>query len=199
MVDLPCLLKNIRACRACEEDLPFGANPVVQASETAKIVIAGQAPGLAVHKSGVPFDDPSGDRLRHWMGVGKDVFYNDALINIIPMGFCYPGSMSKGGDKPPHPHCRELWHDKIFALKKPELILVIGAYAINYHIAQKIHSKKTIAVTEAVKNWRNYGPVVIPLPHPSPRNIFWFKRNPWFEEELLPDLKQRLSMALQKS
>lgn len=191
--DLARHISNIRACRACEPDLPFGARPVIQASNTARLVIAGQAPGLRVHETGIPFNDPSGDRLRDWMGVDKAIFYDEKQINIIPMGFCYPGRSPRGGDLPPRRECQTLWHDNLFQCLAPQaLIIVIGAYAHRYHLGES--AKKT--VTETVRHWRDFLPAYLPLPHPSPRNILWLRRNPWFEEEVVPFLRERVAQTL---
>ncbi|WP_229773437.1 uracil-DNA glycosylase family protein [Iodidimonas muriae] len=187
------LLAEIRACTACAAHLPLGPNPVVQASTKARLVIAGQAPGLAVHKSGKPFDDPSGARLRQWMGIDMEDFYNPLKVNIVPMGFCYPGRNKNGGDCPPRPECRALWHDKLFAsLPEQSLILVIGAYAQRYHLG----SLRKASLTETVRNWEAYGPVYVPLPHPSPRNIGWLKRNPWFDRDVVPMLRRKVADIL---
>lgn len=190
--NLNTLLKEIRACRVCE-NLPKGPRPVLQAGEGAKILIAGQAPGIRVHKSGVPFDDPSGDRLRQWMGITKNVFYDQTKVNIIPMGFCYPGTMEKGGDLPPRPECRKTWHDEIFKILPGQRVkLVIGQYAHDYHLGGE--REKTLTAT--VKRWRDFAPDIFPMPHPSPRNIFWLKKNPWFEQEVIPALQNRIKEVL---
>lgn len=187
------LLADIRACRLCAASLPLGANPVIQASQTARLIICGQAPGTRVHKTSIPFNDPSGDRLRSWLGVDRDVFYDTSRISIIPMGFCYPGRDPRGGDLPPRPECSIHWHDRIFAaLPRPRLVLAIGRYAQAYHLAGR--ARKT--VSETVQAWADYAPDVMPLPHPSPRNIGWFRRNPWFEGELVPVLKLRVAELL---
>lgn len=167
-------------------------------SATARICIAGQAPGLRVHESGIPFNDPSGDRLRDWMGIDRSTFYNQDKLAIVPMGFCFPGYNSKKSDLPPRKECRLAWHDKIFALMPQiELMLVIGRYAQNYHMAET--REKT--VTETVINWRQTftnsdHPKILPLPHPSWRNTAWIKRNPWFEQELLPILRSEVDRLL---
>ncbi len=186
------ILKDIRACEVCH-GLPLGPRPVLQASLSAKILIAGQAPGVRVHNTGIPFNDPSGDRLRAWMGIGREVFYDAERINIIPMGFCYPGGDGKGGDAPPRPECRATWHDRLFSLlPRQKLMLVIGQYAHSYHLGTR--RKKNL--TETVRAWRDYGPEIFPLPHPSWRNSGWLKRNPWFEQELIPALKVRVKEVL---
>jgi len=184
------LLSDVRACTICAEHLPYGVRPVVQLSRKAPILIAGQAPGRRVHESGVPFDDPSGDRLRDWMGISKDVFYDPERVAILPMGFCYPGT-GKSGDLPPRPECAPEWREKLLAeLRGLKLTLVIGQYAQAYHFG------KTGSVTDVVQAWQDRWPDVIPLPHPSPRNNLWLRRNPWFEEELLPVLRDRISEIL---
>lgn len=185
------LLAEIRRCKVCK-GLPLGPRPVLQASKTARILVAGQAPGTKVHATGIPFNDPSGDRLRAWMGVSREVFYNRRKVAIVPMGFCYPGT-GKGGDLPPRPECRETWHDRLFrALPRPKIRLIIGQYAHFYHLGE--NAKKTL--TETVRAWREYGPDLFPLPHPSPRNIRWFKKNPWFGRQLVPALRRRIAEIL---
>ncbi len=182
------LLQEIAACQVCH-DLPLGPRPLLSASKSAKILIAGQAPGIRVHNSGIPFNDPSGDRLRAWMGIDREVFYDKSKVSIIPMGFCYPGTAAKGGDLPPRRECRATWHDRLFkALPKFELTLVIGQYAHDYHLG----ARRQKNLTETVKIWQEFYPKIIPMPHPSPRNIFWLKRNPWFEAEVIPALQQRV-------
>lgn len=187
MPALRTLLPQVRACRICENSLPYGPRPVVQISRTATILIAGQAPGRRVHESGIPFNDPSGDRLREWMGVDRDTFYDAAKIAILPMGFCYPGT-GKNGDLPPRPECAPAWRKALLAnLPALQLTIVIGQYAQVYHLQGAKQS-----VTDAVQGWRNYWPAQVPLPHPSPRNQMWVKKNPWFEKEVLPRLRKRV-------
>ncbi|NOT41180.1 MAG: uracil-DNA glycosylase family protein [Alphaproteobacteria bacterium] len=189
----PALLREIRACTICAAYLPHEPRPVLRAKAAARIVIAGQAPGTRVHASGMPFTDPSGDRLRDWMGVEKETFYDDTKIAIVPMGFCFPGLDAKGGDLPPRKECAPAWRTKVFAgLKNVELTLLVGLYAQAWHLADK----REATLTDTVKAWRLYGPAFIPLPHPSWRNNAWVKKNPWFEEELLPHLKRRVSRIL---
>ena len=182
------LLAQVRACRACEAHLPLGPRPVVQAGAAARILIVGQAPGARVHASGIPWDDRSGDRLRDWMGIDAEQFYDPAQVAIVPMGFCYPGrATGRGGDRPPQPECAPLWQDRLIAqLRKIELTLLVGAYAQAHHLRHAGH----VSVTRTLNDWRAHAPRVIPLPHPSPRNIAWFKANPWFDDELLPVLRQ---------
>ena len=185
------LLQRVRSCTLCETHLPHGVRPVLQFHPDARILIAGQAPGRKVHESGVPFDDASGDRLRSWMGVPREVFYDAARIAILPMGFCYPGTGSSG-DLPPRPECTPAWRKPLLnALSRLQLTLVIGSYAQAWHLGEEATN-----VTKAVQDWRGYWPEIIPLPHPSPRNNIWLKRNPWFEEELLPQLRKRIARVL---
>ena len=156
------------------------------------MLIIGQAPGSAVHKSGVPWDDPSGKRLRDWMGVTSKQFYDPRLVAFVPMGFCYPGKGS-GGDLPPRPECAETWHEKVLdLLPSVELTILLSRHALARYLAGT--EKKTL--TETVRAWKEYGPSLIPLPHPSPRNNIWLKKNPWFESEVLPTLRSRVSTAL---
>jgi len=193
MTNLSALLKDIRACRACADDLPHEPRPVLRASKQAKVLIVGQAPGTRVHDSGLPFTDPSGDRLRAWMGVSEDEFYDEAKVAIVPMGFCFPGLDDKGGDKPPLKRCAELWRAQVMAhLTGAELTLVIGQYAQKWHLGT---ARKT-SVTATVEAWRDYGPYLIPLPHPSWRNNGWIKRHPWFETDLVPHLQGRIDRLL---
>ena len=181
------LLLEIRECQICVEHLPLGPRPVLQAHRDARILIAGQAPGRRVHVSGVPFEDPSGDRLRRWMGVADDVFYDPRRVAILPMGFCFPGS-SSSGDRPPRPECAPAWRERVLAqLPNVRLVLVLGSYALKYHLGSS-----RLNVTEAVAAWRDYWPEQLVLPHPSPRNQGWFKRNAWFEEDILPELRRRV-------
>ena len=185
------LLRSVRDCRICEESLPLGPRPVLQVDPKARILIAGQAPGRRVHESGIPFDDPSGDRLRKWLGLSREVFYDPAKVAILPMGFCYPGT-GKSGDLPPRPECADAWRDKLLrVLQHIELTLVIGIYAQRWHLP---HMHRNL--TETVRAWEEYGPAVIPLPHPSPRNNIWLKKNPWFADSLLPTLKEKAREAL---
>lgn len=184
-MDLQNLLTEIRKCTICKDVLPLGPNPVLRAQSSAKILVVGQAPGTKVHATGIPWNDPSGDRLRIWMNLSKETFYDDSKIAIVPMGFCYPGK-GKSGDLPPRPECAENWHQKILELlPNIELTLLIGQYAQAYFLGNE--KKKTL--TETVRNYEAYLPKYLPLPHPSPRNIFWLKRNPWMEEEMVPILQ----------
>jgi uracil-DNA glycosylase len=189
-INLPALrtlLPQVRACRICEHALPHGPRPVVQISRTATILIVGQAPGRRVHETGIPFNDPSGDRLRDWMGIDRGIFYDAKRIATLPMGFCYPGT-GANGDLPPRPECAPAWREALLAnLPKLQLTLVIGHYAQTYHLKNGKQS-----VTDAVRAWKSYWPQQIPLPHPSPRNQMWVKNNPWFTREVLPALKKRV-------
>ncbi len=190
------LLAEIRACRICAPHLPHGANPVIRASARARLCIVAQAPGIRVHETGISFNDPSGDRLRDWMGVDRDVFYDEDKIAIIGMAHCFPGYDAHGGDLPPRKECAEAWQEKLFAtLPRFDLTLLIGTYAFDWHL--KGRAKKS--VSETVKVWRDYAPEIIPLPHPSWRNNAWLKKNPWFAEELLPTLRRRVKQALKSA
>ncbi|MCW8196180.1 uracil-DNA glycosylase family protein [Proteobacteria bacterium 005FR1] len=185
------LLQEVRACRACDEQLPLGANPIVRARPSARILIVGQAPGTRVHATGVPWNDPSGDRLREWMDLSREAFYDERKIAIMPMGFCYPGR-GKSGDLPPRTECAELWHERILsALPKIELTLLVGSYAQAHYMEGRYPS-----LAARVRDWRRFAPAAMPLVHPSPRNRRWLKDNPWFEEELIPHLRQRVAEVL---
>jgi uracil-DNA glycosylase len=190
------LFAEIRACRICVEapgrrgPLPHEPRPVIRGKRSATICIAGQAPGTRVHASGLPFTDPSGDRLREWMGIDRDTFYDETRVAIVPMGFCFPGLDAKGGDLPPRPECAKAWRDKVFkALDRHELTLLVGGYAQKWHLGNR--SKGTL--TETVKAWRDYMPEFLPLPHPSWRNTGWLKKNPWFERDVLPVLRREVA------
>jgi uracil-DNA glycosylase len=188
------LLKTVMRCRLCEESLPMGPRPVLQIDPRATVLIAGQAPGRRVHETGVPFDDPSGDRLRDWLGISRETFYDATKVAILPMGFCYPGT-GKSGDLPPRPECAKAWrHELMQFLESIKLTLVIGQYAQKWHLP---FTHKNL--TETVRAWQEYGPGVIPLPHPSPRNNIWLKKNPWFGESLLPALKQIAQDAIRSA
>lgn len=186
------LVTRIESCRYCE-NLPLGPRPVLRVSAAARLVVAGQAPGTRVHQTGVPFADPSGERLRDWMGIDEATFYDRKRINIIPMGFCYPGRNRRGGDLPPRPECSALWHHELFGIiAAPKLVLVIGQYAQAWHLGDRRGS----TLTETVGNWKSYLPLYLPMPHPSPRNNNWLRRNPWFEDEVVPELRRRVSEIL---
>ena len=187
--ELDVLLSRIRRCQICEDYLPLGPRPVLRAKKSARLLIVGQAPGTKVHASGTPWDDPSGDRLRHWLGIDKDKFYDQSKIAIVPVGFCYPGRLPKGGDRPPRPECAPLWHPPLMRLLlNVELTILAGAYAQK----QFLGKRRGKSLTETVQAWRIYGPDFIPLPHPSWRTVGWQKRNPWFDSEVLPDLRRRV-------
>ena len=191
------LRDEIRSCRICAERFALThtrhrPRPVAWFSGEPRILIAGQAPGMRVHASGKPFDDRSGDRLRDWLGIGSDVFYDDARIAIVPMAFCFPGYDAKGADLPPPIICGVTWHDRVMQhLGDVSLKIVIGGYAQQYHLGSKT------GVTATVQRWRDFAPHVYPLPHPSWRNTGWLKKNPWFADDLLPDLRARVKDALQ--
>lgn len=190
------LLQKIRACTLCH-DLPLGPNPIIQFNPTAKILVAGQAPGRITHHKNRPFDDPSGNRLRQWMGISRETFYDERKLAIIPMGFCYPGT-SKSGDLPPRPLCAETWRQQLMdRLPHLELTLVIGRYAASWHIKPdntQVNDKQTL--TQVIQNWQEYFPTLLPLPHPSPRNNRWLKNNPWFEQDVIPTLQHRVKTIL---
>lgn len=182
------LLSDIRACQLCQEHLPWGARPVVQGSPNSRILIIGQAPGRKVHASGIPWDDLSGQTLREWLGVGKADFYNPDIFGIMPMGFCYPGT-GPSGDWPPRRECAPTWHTKMrLEMPQIELTLLIGQYAQAYYL--DLSSKQTL--TETVSNWEAYWPTFLPMPHPSPRNRMWRRKNNWFEQDVVPVLQARV-------
>ncbi|GMN09597.1 uracil-DNA glycosylase family protein [Croceitalea sp. MTPC9] len=184
------LLTQIRACEVCTAHLPLGPRPIVAAHPDAKIIIIGQAPGTKVHETGVPWDDPSGRQLRKWLGVSDEVFYDETKIALVPMGFCYPGK-GKGGDLSPRKECAPLWHQQLWdSMPNLELIILIGTYAQSYYLKGEMEKN----LTETVRAYRNYLPKYFPLPHPSPRNRFWLSKNPWFESEVLPELKKRIKL-----
>ncbi len=187
------LLDEIRLCRICEAELPLGPRPTLRARATAKVLVVGQAPGTRVHETGIPWNDPSGDRLRSWMQLDREAFYDESRIAIVPMGFCYPGKDPRGGDLPPRWECSEHWHVRVLELL-PEirLTLLFGRYAQQYFLGENL--KKDL--TSTVRAWREYAPRFLPMPHPSPRNIGWLKRNPWFKDEVVPELRRRLAAYL---
>ncbi|MDE2397853.1 MAG: uracil-DNA glycosylase family protein [Burkholderiales bacterium] len=189
---LETLLAQARSCRHCAGLLAHAPRPVLQAGRGARILVAGQAPGRKVHASGIPFDDASGVRLRVWMGIEPAVFYDPERIAILPLGFCYPGR-GRSGDLPPRPECAPLWRAPLIAaLPAIELTLAIGRSALDWHWP----AARRRTLTESVRAWREAGPALLPLPHPSPRNNLWLARNPWFEAELLPVLRERVRTAL---
>lgn len=186
------LLTEIRSCRVCAEHLPHEPRPVLSAGKSAKLLIIGQAPGQRVHESGVPWQDRSGDTLREWLQLSPEQFYDPRKVAIVPSGFCYPGK-GAGGDLPPRPECAPLWHPRLLAsFKKIELTLLIGSYAQSYYLEGRM--KRTL--TETVASFSEYLPEYFPLPHPSPRNNIWLRRNAWFASELLPVLRRRVSSVL---
>jgi uracil-DNA glycosylase len=186
------LIDEVKACSLCIEKLPFAPRPIIQIDPHAKILIVGQAPGIRVQETGIPFNDPSGDRLRAWMGLDRDTFYNAQKIAILPMGFCYPGT-GKSGDLPPCPECAEHWRLKLLAeLKKVELTIIIGKYAQDWHLGEL--QKENL--TETVRAWKEYWPKKLVLPHPSPRNNIWLKKNPWFEKNIIPQLQKKIADLL---
>lgn len=197
---LQALAIDARACRICRDTplvrpLPHEPRPVLWPSSTARILIAGQAPGTKVHASGIPFDDRSGDRLRDWLGVTRDEFYDNERFAILPMGFCFPGQDAKGGDLPPRRECAPAWRRPLMDLMPQiDLVLAIGIYAQAWHMGEQ----RSASLTETVARWREIfegsaAPRVLPLPHPSWRNTGWLKRNPWFETGLLPRLKEEVA------
>lgn len=192
------LRDEIKRCRHCETELPLGANPVVQFHPAAKILIIGQAPGTRVHASGIPWDDPSGDRLRTWLDVDKSSFYNPEHFAIMPMGFCYPGK-GKSGDLPPRKECAPLWHSRILQqLPDIELVLLIGQYSQKHYLDEAVQ-RRYKNLTERVTDWQSFTsltPVQLPLPHPSPRNRRWFAQHSWFDDEVVPWLQQRVKQLL---
>ncbi len=190
--DLDRLLAAVRACRVCEAHLPLGPRPVLQAGTGARLLIVGQAPGAKVHASGVPWDDASGARLRDWLGIDAETFYDPQQVAILPMGFCYPGR-GRGGDLPPRRECAPLWFDALRAqLPHVQLTLLIGQYAQRYFLG----TTRKATLTDTVAAYRDYAPRCFPLPHPSPRNTAWRQRHPWFERAVLPVLRERVHAAL---
>lgn len=186
------LLTNIKNCTTCQHVLKDGVNPIVSTSKTASILIIGQAPGIRVHKSGTPWDDSSGKNLRSWLNIDSETFYDNSKIAMIPMGFCYPGK-GTSGDLPPRKECAPQWHSLLLEqMKNIKLTLLIGQYAQAYYLS----SEKKKNLTDTVQHYQEYLPNYFPLPHPSPRNNIWQKKNPWFKEELLPVLKNRITSAL---
>jgi len=189
------VLADIRACRTCAAHLPHGVRPVVQAAADSRLLIVSQAPGRKVHETGIPFNDPSGNRLREWMGIDRDTFYDPRAVAIVPMGFCFPGT-GKSGDLPPRPECAPQWHPVLMPLLADvRLTLVIGMYAQKGLLGER----RQRTLTDTVKHWREFiADGLLPLPHPSPRNQMWFRRNPWFEAELVPELQRRVADALDR-
>ena len=183
------LLREVRGCTVCAHALPLGPRPVVKGKPSARVMIIGQAPGTKVHASGIPWDDASGRRLRHWLDLDERTFYDEGLIAIVPMGFCYPGANPKGGDNPPRPECAPLWHQPLrAALPHIELTLLVGQYAQRWYLKGRM--KKTM--TETVRRYNEYLPEFLPTPHPSWRTTHWQKKNPWFEDTIIPDVRRRV-------
>jgi uracil-DNA glycosylase len=191
--DFDALLAEIRSCAVCAAHLPLGPRPVVRGRPSARLLIISQAPGLLVHRSGLSFDDRSGDRLRFWLGLDRDAFYDESRVAIMGVGFCYPGRAVEGGDRPPRPECAPLWHARLRAqLRAIELTLLVGSHAISLSLP----SVRTRTMSEAVANWREFLPQFFVLPHPSWRTTLWLRANPWFEAEALPELRARAGAAL---
>ncbi len=191
--DLEAVIAAARACRVCAAHLPLGPRPVLRAKASARLLIVGQAPGTRVHESGVPWNDASGDRLRDWLALDREAFYDEARIAIVPMGFCYPGRDARGGDNPPRPECAPLWHPPLTAnLPNVRLTLLVGRYAQGHYLGARRRGN----LTETVRAWADYAPRFVPLPHPSWRNTAWLRRNPWFEKDLLPALRARVHILL---
>lgn len=187
--NIDALRAEIASCRICERHLEAGPRPIVQFSPSARLAIIGQAPGRKVHESGIPWDDASGDRLRQWTGLDKAEFYNANLVALVPMGFCYPGS-GKSGDLPPRPECAPLWHDAILSLLPPgRLTLLVGSYAQ----ARYLPEARRQSLTDRVRGFASFAPAFLPLPHPSWRSSGWMARNPWFESDIVPALRQAVS------
>lgn len=194
--DLDTIMAKARACRICAADLPLGPRPVFRAAATARILIVGQAPGTRVHETGLPWNDPSGDRLRDWLALDRETFYDQRRIAILPTGFCYPGRDMRGGDMPPRPECAPLWHPPLVErLPQLALILLVGRYAQAFYLGRR--RKRTL--TETVAAWRDYLPGYLPTPHPSWRSTNWLRTNPWFEAEVIPEMRQRVHSLLQAS
>ncbi len=184
------LLCEIRDCRVCKDHLPLGPNPIIEANENSKIVLISQAPGRIVHESGVAWNDQSGKKLREWLGVDNDTFYDPSNFAILPMGFCYPGK-AKTGDLPPRKECAPMWHESVWdELKNVELKILIGSYAANYYLSSNLN------LTEKVKDYQSYLPEFWPIPHPSPVNRFWRSKNPWFEKNVVPDLQRKIQQII---
>ncbi len=192
-ITLEALLSDIRACTRCADSLPLGPRPVLRGKASARLLIVGQAPGIRVHNSGIPWNDPSGRRLRHWLDLSDETFYDETRIAIAPIGFCYPGTMKNGGDCPPRPECAPSWHPALQgALVNIELTLLVGSYAQAWYLGKR----RGRTMTDTVRAWRTYLPEYLPVPHPSWRTTGWQNRNTWFDDELLPALRDRLKPLL---
>jgi uracil-DNA glycosylase len=182
-----------RACTVCAEQLPLGARPVFRASRTARLLIVGQVPGTKVHETGIPWNDRSGDRLRDWLAVDSETFHDEGRIAILPAGFCYPGRYERGGDLPPRPECAPLWHRRLTShIPDIQLTLLVGQYAQALYLGRR----RRHSLTATVAAWRDYPPEFLPLPHPSWRNTAWLRKNPWFEAELLPVLREKVGILV---
>ena len=189
------LHEEVAACRVCAAHLPLEPKPIAQFSDTSRILVIGQAPGRITHKTGMPFEDKSGERLAEWLGIDADTLHDPARVAIVSMGLCYPGK-AKGGDKPPRPECAPLWHARILArLPKDRLTLLVGAYAQKYYLPDT----RALTMTERIRRYREYLPRFLPLPHPAWRSTLWMRQNPWFADEVLPDLQSRVSTLLSGS
>jgi uracil-DNA glycosylase len=190
---LQTIFAEARACTHCAATLPLGPRPILHGHVSARLLIISQAPGTKVHETGLSFNDRSGDRLRQWLAIDRDTFYDQDRVALMPMGLCYPGRYEKGGDLPPRPECAPLWHNRVLAgFPNIELTLLVGSYAIDYYLAGQKHR----TLTDTVAAWRDYLPKYLPLPHPSWRTTFFEKKNPWFEAELLPELRKRVKALL---
>ncbi len=186
-------LAEVRACRLCARDLPLGPRPVVHLAPEARLLLLSQAPGTKVHETGMSFNDRSGDRLREWLGIDRDEFYGNKRLGIMGMGFCYPGRDDRGGDLPPMKICAPTWHPRLRPLlPKIELSLLVGQYAHVHYLG----ARRKATLTDTVRAWREYMPEFLPLPHPSWRNTFWLKANPWFEQDVLPELRRQVKRLL---
>ena len=190
---LQSLLHEIRGCTACAAHLPLGPRPTLRASTTATLVLVGQAPGTRVHETGIPWNDASGRRLRCWLALDAAVFYDERRVAIVPMGFCYPGRNANGGDRPPRPECAPLWHDDVRRhMPEIQLTLLVGSYAQAHYLGKR----RKATMTATVRAWSEYLPAFLPLPHPRWRTVGWEKRNPWFADNVLPVLRERVAAAL---
>lgn len=188
------LLREIKACRTCENSLPPGPRPILRVARTARVLIISQAPGSKVHQTGIPWNDASGDRLREWTQLDRSIFYDEATIAIVPMGFCYPGAEKNGGDLPPRPECAPLWHERVLAqLPNIRLTLLVGQYAQRHYLG----SRRKKSMTETVRSFSKYGPDLFPLPHPSWRSTIWTRKHPWFETNVIPELRKAIQSAIE--
>ena len=187
------LLRDVRNCRICEANLPLGPRPIVQLASTARLLIIGQAPGSKVHRSGIPWNDASGDRLRAWLELDRATFFDEERVAILPIGFCYPGAGVNGADNPPRPECAPRWHGRLLKhLPELRLTLLVGQYAQRYYL----DAERKTSMTDTVKAFSQYGPKFFPLPHPSWRSTIWMQKNPWFEEDVIPELRSAVRKAL---